>query len=206
MKFLLRSFAFVLVALVTCLQASADLVITAREVDSDVVFTAIGFLDTTDLAPQVTSSVTSGDYYDWGSSFVVRGIGSGSFGYWDIEHTRNSSSSPSNQNFLTGMDTGDSFGIYTDGTFNGGNGRTLLYAKDGYINGSSINGTTTLTNQSFTSLDLVVGETLTWNWGTANPDSLTFTVSDVAAVPEPSSIAMISLAGLAAMVRRRRLR
>ena len=205
MKFLLRSFAFVLVALVTCLQANADLVITAREVDSDVVFTAIGFLDTTDLAPQDTSSVTSGDYYDWSSNFVVRGIGSGNFGYWDIEHTMNSSSSPSNQNFLTGMDTGDSFGIFADGAANGGNGRTLLYAKDGYINGSSINGTTTLTNQSFTSLDLVVGETLTWNWGTANPDSLTFTVSDVAAVPEPSSIAMISLAGLA-MVRRRRLR
>ena len=92
------------------------------------------------------------------------------------------------------------------GSFTGVNGaNSLLFTPSGYVSGTSISTTSTYTG-TFSSLGLTPG-TYTYNWGSgATAD--TFTVQIGAAVPEPSSMILLSLAfggvGFSAWMRRRR--
>ena len=104
---------------------------------------------------------------------------------------------PSGYSECLDTESGDSFGL----TNEVGKHLSLLRINENYVIGSVINGTTTVTGESFASLDLTVSESYTWNWSRANRDPLTFYV---AGTPKPSSLTIHGCSAIGRVFCRRR--
>jgi len=93
--------------------------------------------------------------------------------------------------FTASSGSGDAVTMYFD---------ARLYVPSGYVSGAALSDTATWANQSFNSLGVTPG-TYTWTWGSgATADSFTL---NAIAVPEPTSAALLTLAGLSLLSRRR---
>jgi PEP-CTERM motif len=178
-------------------RADAAVVINFREVGSDVVASASGSADLTDLtliattilfAPgEVTPSKGGATVGNPGETHFYKGAeGPLSFGAGGQKEAS------------TGG--GDFVGVFAVNAF--AQSPIILFPKS-YVSGTSLTGSSVFDNQSLKSLGLEVGAyTYTWGAG-ADADSLTINVG----VPEPSTWAMIGLGfaalGLAGLRRRR---
>jgi hypothetical protein len=90
------------------------------------------------------------------------------------------SSSPA---FGSGTSVGSAFSIYGLGGD--------LFLPHGYVSGSQLNNVATFSNETIEDLGLIPGSTFTYTFGNgADADSVVF---EVAAVPEPSTWAMMIL-------------
>ncbi len=101
--------------------------------------------------------------------------------------------------------TGDvvGFNVQNDQT-----GTRFIIVPNGYVSGTDL-GTSTATyeDETFADLHLIAGTSYTWTWGTGqNLDSFTVNVEQVAAVPEPSTWAMMifGFAGVGFLAYRRK--
>ena len=93
------------------------------------------------------------------------------------------------------------------GTF-GGTGDEGIFVPQGYTFGTALSATNTFSSKSFASLGLTPG-TYTTTWGAgATADFLTINVGAAAAVPEPSTFALLGMGaiGLIGHGRRKRKR
>jgi hypothetical protein len=65
-----------------------------------------------------------------------------------------------------------------------------VYVPTGYVSGNALSSTSTFTDVSFASLDIVT-ETFTWSWGSGDDaDSITL---NILAVPEPGTLMLFAL-------------
>jgi hypothetical protein len=171
--------------------AQASYTININQVGTDLVATGSGSIDLTDLSHTLNAS---------GPGVIAPGAGIVRVG------------GPSNQSISTYHTiTGPaSFGalVFTNPDSGSGpvvgvsGGDNLLVVPAGYVSGASL-GTTTATylNQSFSSTGLDPG-TYTWTWG-SGPDADSFTVQVGPVTPEPASLGLLAIGGMA-MGRRRR--
>ena len=171
--------------------ANAAVIIDITQQGNNVVATGSGTVDTTDLSSSTSdfpfTGIVEGDLAGvilgptGGTSHFYTGISSyGSFG-GGVQHDATSG-------------TGDFFGT-ADG---------FLLLPTGYVSGTPLSGTDTYNSSTVSSLGLTPG-TYVFAWGTgAHADSLTVEIS--AAVPEPSTWAMLLLgfAGIGFMGYRRK--
>jgi hypothetical protein len=171
--------------------ANASLLITITQVGSDVVATASGTINITDLillpldrgaeigiAPArayVMEGVPGtglGDVYGGFIGPLAFGPGGG-------------------QDPTSG--SGDSVGMIA------GDGE--LVVPSSYVSGTRLSATDTYSNQTFSSLGLTPG-TYTWTWGTgANADSVTVQIVAASVVPEPST-AVLAVIGAGSVIAR----
>ena len=71
-----------------------------------------------------------------------------------------------------------------------------LEVPSGYISGAQLNTSDTWSGATFSSLGLTTG-TYVWTWGSgAHADSFTLNIGTAAAVPEPSSLVLMGIAGI----------
>lgn len=165
--------------------AGASVLITVDQIGPDVVETASGTIDLTDLTfdqPLVRSGgmnpsfgativgpVSASDVYDGYNGI----IGPASFG-------------PGALTFAT-LGSGDFFGVSSF--------RNDVDVPVGYVSGSPLSGTDTYTGQTISSLGAIPG-TYTWTWGAGpDADSLTLQINAPgAATPEPSSFILFGMA------------
>ncbi len=91
--------------------------------------------------------------------------------------------------------TGDYFGLTA---FN-----SMLFVSRNYVSGTQLSNTTTWNNRTLANLGLAPeGSVFTYTWGSgANADFLTITI---AAVPEPSSLLLLTSAAVGTVIFRRR--
>ncbi len=95
--------------------------------------------------------------------------------------------------FFTGDGTGTNFGIDVS--------RPSLVLPEDYIDNTPLAATALVEDESFATIGLTPGS-YTWTWDTASGGSDFFTVN-VAAVPEPTSLALLSISAVALLRRRR---
>jgi hypothetical protein len=185
-----------LLATVAAPLANAAFIINFTEVGSDVVLTYSG---STTVIPSsdggFSVSLNNDARLNPSNGFVSATIGSGSFSVdaWNFD---DGGQFPSfgTDTFTTGatVQAGSTiFGFISSPT-------GQLYLPDDYVSGSSVGGSATFANASLVSLGITPGTYGTTFGGGA--DSITLT----AAVPEPSSFALIAVMGLGALLRRRR--
>lgn len=174
-----------LIAFATALQlmhagSQAAAVISIQEVGLDVVATGTGTLDLTGLAFGGTGSF---------GSFIIPAPGFVIVGDPGV-----------NADFYSGPLTGPaSFGPGGGAPASFGSGGqvgllfSLLAVPTGYVTNGPILATATFSGESLSSIGATPG---TYAYSLGNGDSLTVQIGPVAAVPEPSSVAMV-LAGIA---------
>jgi PEP-CTERM motif len=175
--------------------ADAGLVIDVFQLGGDVVATASGSIDLTDL----TYSFSSGVNPNVNPRIATVIIGPPGGGPVDIYR---GFSGPTNFGShvitRTSSATGDIIGV------DGGLGEIDVPA--GYVSGSALSGSMTLDSTTIAGMGMTSG-TYTWTWGSgADADSLTV---NIASVPEPSTLVLAGaalLAGMATWVRRRNRR
>jgi hypothetical protein len=171
--------ALLIVSGVAAPPAEAGYVVDLTQVGTDVVATGSGTIDLTDLSSAGSPGIlTAGIEPDIGFIAVASGIADG----------------------FTGISGPSTFGTggFTSPTNSSGDAVTIslslgLGVPDGYTSGSPLSDTSTYAGATFASLGATPG-TYTWRWGTgADADSFTLQIGP-AAVPEPSTWAMM-LAG-----------
>jgi PEP-CTERM motif len=177
--------------------AQAAYMITLTEVGSNVVATSSGSLDLTGLSLQPTITVTA-PFINPGRADLYVGMGEGA-AYGGII-LGPSNFGPGSGN-ASASGSGDVAGIAI--------GLSVVIVPEGYVSGTALSGNATWDNSSFTSLGFTPG-TYIWSWGSISDASIASddTLTLVAAVPEPSTVAQfgVGLAGLflASLCRRRR--
>lgn len=179
--------------LTTCLataQTQADIIVTVTESGSDVLWSGSGSFDTT-VFPSNNSGPPSG-FFNLPTLFNL-GTGT-SRSYIDTWAGPTSLPGSSSPGILPG--TGDAFG------WNPGATNLQLFLPTGYTSGDSLAGTTTIAGESFASLGLTVGDTV-WTHGSGQTLTLSVT-GGAAAVPEPSSLALLGLGGIGFVCYRRK--
>jgi hypothetical protein len=180
-------------------RADAAVVINLQEVGSDVVASASGSADLTDLTLIATTIL-------FAPGEVTPKRGGATVGDPGETHFYKGADGPIS--FGTGGQTeasagsGDFVGVFAVSAF--AQSPIILFPKN-YISGTSLTGSSVFENQSLKSLGLDVGQ-YAYTWGSgADADSLTINVG----VPEPSTWAMMGLGfaafGLAGFRRRRAL-
>jgi hypothetical protein len=169
-------------------RANAAVVINFHEVGSDVIASASGSADLTDLTLVATTIL-------FAPGEVTPSKGGATVGNPGETHFYKGADGPTS--FGTGGQTeassgsGDFVGVFAVNAFAPS---PIILLPQSYISGTSLTGSSVFENQSLTSLGLDVGQ-FTYTWGSGDhADSLTINVS----VPEPSTWAMMGL-GFAAL-------
>jgi hypothetical protein len=187
MKFITSVLA---VAVLSALAGRADaaVVINFHEVGSDVVASASGSADLTDLA-QIATAIL------FAPGEVTPSKGGATVGDPGETHFYKGADGPTS--FGTGGQTeastgnGDFVGVFAVSAF--APSPIVLFPKN-YVSGTALTGSSVFENQSLQSLGLDVGQ-YTYTWGSgADADSLTINVG----VPEPPTWALMGL-GFAAL-------
>ena len=146
----------------------SGLTVTVLEVGSDVVWSGSGTLNLGDLSLAEEGNITAG----FSASQAIWAIGP-TISTPDNRYSGSSISYPSN--FGAGA-TGAAFGSGAIvGVLTGGSGR-LIVVPSGYTSNTFISGTTTYTDQTFSSMGLVEG-IYSWTWGVSpNEGSINMTI------------------------------
>jgi len=146
----------------------SGLTVTVLEVGSDVVWSGSGTLNLGDLSLAEEGNITAG----FNASQAIWAIGP-TISTPDNRYSGSSISYPSN--FGAGA-TGAAFGSGAIvGVLPGGSGR-LIVVPSGYTSNTFISGTTTYTDQTFSSMGLVEG-IYSWTWGVSpNEGSINMTI------------------------------
>jgi hypothetical protein len=76
---------------------------------------------------------------------------------------------------------------------------TGIWLPEAYVSGSPLSDTATYTGETISELGLTPGD-YTWTWG-SGPASDSFNL-DIGTVPEPTSVALFGVGGLALLARR----
>lgn len=183
--------------------AQAGLVFTFAEVGSDVVMTATGSVDLTDLIAQSNQSWASGNNgVQSGASsneYVATGVAGATTTPYQTTFTTVGGSFGERAFLAPSSVSGDIAG-FLDGA-----ATDFVWVPAGYVSGTALNGTSTFNSTTLAGMGLIPGD-YTWGWSGASPDTITVSVS---AVPEPSTFALcsVAVAGLGfASVRRLRRR
>lgn len=169
--------------------AQAGLVFTFAEVGSDVVMTATGSVDLTDLNADTNANWSAGN----------NGVQSGaSRNEYVATGVAGATTTPYRTTFTT---VGGSFGEIAflapssvSGDIAGfldGPATDFVWVPAGYVSGTALNGTSTFNNTTFAGMGLIPGN-YTWSWNGSSPDTITVAVP---AVPEPSTLALCGVAG-----------
>lgn len=178
-------------------RVSAAVMVTVAETGGDVVFSANGTLDLTDLSV-VAAGTSSAFLFYYNSTDSVWALGASPSSQLDVTYF--GGFTKVGGNFLSGplsitatSGTGTRFGI------DEGIGSGRLIVPDGFA-GGSVSATSVYASTDFATLGLVQG-TYQWQWGTGpTADFITMNV-----VPEPGSFTMVlsAAAVCAASLRRR---
>jgi PEP-CTERM motif len=182
-------FACVVLLLASQATSRAGVIINIQQVGGDVVATASGSIDITDLTfignRNSAAFVWAG--FPLGSVAVVGGTTTVSDDVYS--GITGPSSFGSGDGIFATSGSGDVFGVVAN---------NVLDLPSGYISGSALSATSTWSGESFSSLGLTPGS-YAWTWGTgAHADSFTLNIG-AAPVPEPSTLTMALFAGLAAI-------
>jgi len=174
--------------------ANAAVIISVVQSGSDVVFTGIGTIDTTDLGPETAGFAIGGMNPSAGS------LGVGPAILTPVELFPGVPVLPT--------DFGAGGGIVaTSGTgsiFGATKFQDAIIVPVGYVSGTSLSGTATFANETFATLGLTQG-TYVFSWGTqADADTLTIDVGTVTATPEPATLAVFGVPLLVGLLTRRR--
>ncbi len=181
------------VALLTGGTASAGMIVTVEETGGDVVATGVGTLDASAWA--VAYIATPFDARISAEHLLAVGTA----GNVDIYLTPVGFAGPSTigpglfPGYAGDSGTGDLFALQFSPSDLG------LGVPTGYVSGDPLAGTATWENHTFASIGLVEGS-YTWTWDTARSSGDFFTIN---IVPEPATLSLLALGGLA-MIRRRR--
>ncbi len=162
-----RPLAF-MVAVLLCACANtawAGVTVTYEEVGANVVFTASGSINTTDLTDSGNSATGS---FVFASSGLLQSSAAGVL--WN-DATFAGPASFGTSAFIAGSSTGDDFGVREPGSFAGGG----VNLPTTYVSGTPISGTLTIAG-TIASLGLV--PTVTYTWG-SGPNADFFTIRDV---------------------------
>jgi hypothetical protein len=192
-----------LVAVLTFLTpsaAKAALIITAKEVGTDVVFSASGTVNLTGLSFSRAEPSFAGilpDHRPFPPALVIGGVGTGST---ILGTTAYEGLIDFPEIIGTGIafhrfdsTTGDRFG------FANNNNLPEIFLPLGYVSGTLLAGTSIASDETFTTLGISPG-TFTWNWGAdTNADTAIFEV-----IPEPFTSLLLLVAGVAFYILRRR--
>lgn len=177
-------------ALVTT--ASAGVILNVQEVGSDIVISGGGSLDISTWTYSSTSSVPLATV----SNDAVRvGLGTADLYTMPVGFS-GIGVLPLGGGYTANSASGDLFGIYWVDETGGG-------VPTGYASGAPLSGSSTYLNRSFASMGWDVGASYTWTWNKASggTDFLTLNVGNV---PEPTSVALLMLGGVALLQRGRR--
>ncbi len=184
-------------------RADAGIVLTATETAAGVVIAGGGTVSLAGLALASPSTDTDTAFVDPFQTSIVTGttLGSPNEQLYNIGG-QNIHFGPTNTLDRPTLGSGDSFGVF--GVYG------FLVVPMGYTSGTMLSASNTYGGQTFASLGLMAGRyTLTIpnnQAGTPN-DTFIFQVGPAATVPEPSSLALCGIAGIAGLgavgVRRR---
>ena len=163
--------------------AQASYIVNLTQVGSNVVATGSGTIDLTDLISNTHLNLLS--YIAPGSGTIVTGPASGTYIVDDYTGFIGPASFGAVGTLDASSGSGDMVGIDSTGD--------LLAVPSGYVSGSALSDTSTYLGQTFATLGATPG-TYVWTWGSgANADSFTLNIGGTAAVPEPSSLALLML-------------
>jgi hypothetical protein len=165
---------------------SVDLTSTlGKEADRDISFRYSRFVGGVGEYSAIHSKGANVPVDDYNLSFTTEGAFSGS--------------SADDFGFSGGIVAGDSV-LFETGLFD------QIWLPNNYVSGQAISGSLTFVGTSFQELGLQP-EITKWEWeNNGVSDSLTVNVGNISAVPEPSSLAVVSVVGFVSLLRRRRLR
>ena len=178
-------------------EAQAAYTVTLTQQGPNVVATGSGTIDLTGLTSEPGGSSTAG---------LVPNEANINTGPVSIEARDSYSGFTGPTSFGSGGTTfassgsGDIVGIAVDG-------ENIVKVPSGYVSGASLSDTSTYDSATFASLGVTPG-TYVWTWGpVAADDSFTLDIVAPAAVPEPSSLALLALPlGLVILLAARRRR
>lgn len=167
----------------------ASFVVTMTQVGGDVVAKGSGSLNTTGLT-LTTQAFIGAEIAPQNAIIIIGGAGGGVFTAMNIY-----SGAISGPASLGGG--GMTFASTSSGDLAGIANSVGIYVPASYTSGAALTSSSTWTGATFAGLGVTAG-TYTWTWGSgATADSFTLVVGGPAAVPEPASLAMLGLGGIA---------
>lgn len=185
----LRMCCLVALAGVAFRPTQAGLIFTFAEVGSDVVMTATGSLDLTNLNAQTNASWRAQDNgVQSGASsneYVASGVAGDSTTPYTTTFTT-AGGSFGERAFLAPSSVSGGIAGFLDGP-----GTDFVWVPAGYVSGSPLNATSTFNSTTLAGMGLIPGN-YTWSWSGSSPDTITVSV-----VPEPGSLAFFGAAALA---------
>ncbi len=179
------------VALLTGGAASAGVILNTEEVGGDVVISGGGTLD--------ISLATAGMVESYGPILDENNVWVGQSPvsqFFNMPNAVGPTSIGPVPYTSADSSTGDMVGI----SFSLGGGSATLVPL-GYVSNDPLSGDATFNGETFASLGLVPGSSFTWTWDTSGGSGDFFTLN---IVPEPATMSLLGLGGLALLRRKRR--